>query len=50
MAIISDNGLLIFSCAALTTSKARVESKPPEIPITDFLEWVCSSLLDRAED
>ncbi|MNP24830.1 hypothetical protein D3C76_1176100 [compost metagenome] len=32
------------------TSKARVESSPPDIPITAFLDFVCSNLFAKAED
>ncbi|EJW91598.1 hypothetical protein EVA_20294 [gut metagenome] len=31
------------SKALAVTNNARVESKPPEIPRTAVLQWVCSS-------
>ena len=34
----------------MTIKRAKVESKPPEIPMTAFLRFVCSKRLARAAD
>ena len=45
--IISFLSRLRSSKVLTITSKAKVESSPPEIPITAFLECVCSNLFAK---
>ena len=50
IAIMLELSIPNFLYAATITKKARVESRPPEIPMTVFFVPICFNLFARAQD